>query len=382
MTKTSTARLNEEGIPGFDWDLYEDGWNGVSLQRNKRVKLNKTQQANHVVVYSHDRNAAKQLKAYFGSGEADDVIVKEHSRGDILPISDIRPLNENTAVVTVKGGASELIVDLNKENKFFNIIQTDNGQSVTKDQFVNYLKYPVFKEGVINMGLNVKVGTDKEKASIWDGYVVSLQREMIEQTTKPSKAYVAHVLSANQGGFVVEIQGAVKAFLPYSLISTLKSDVATYQEKYLDNDIEVMVESYNPVYKTFVVSRVKYLEYNKPAILNQLIEKLNQNPNMTVEATITNATDFGVFVVVDEYITGMLHKTLVSDDLRQMMRDGTVPVGEKIDVYFHRIENEDNRIIFSDVALEERDAIIARREAEDEAEKAAIAAANGNTTKE
>jgi predicted RNA-binding protein with RPS1 domain len=291
-------------------------------------------------------------------------------------------LNATTAVVTVKGGASELIVDLNKETKFFNIIQTGNGQTVTKEQFVDYLKYPVFKEGVINMGLNVKVGTDKEKASIWDGYVVSLQQEMIEQTTKPSKAYIAHVISANQGGFVVEIQGAVKAFLPYSLISTLKSEVSVYQEKYLDKDIEVMVESYNPVYKTFVVSRVKYLEFSKPAILNQLIEKLNENPNMSVEATITNATDFGVFVVVDEYITGMLHKTLVSDDLRQMMRDGKVPVGEKLDVYFHRIETEDNRIIFSDVALEDRDVIIARREAEDEAEKAAIAAANENTTKE
>ena len=35
------AALGNEGASGFDWEAYEDGWNGTGLKENKRVKTKK-----------------------------------------------------------------------------------------------------------------------------------------------------------------------------------------------------------------------------------------------------------------------------------------------------------------------------------------------------
>lgn len=366
MAKTNYPHLGNEGAPGFDWDLYDDGWNGKSLKRNSRVKLKKSQEANNVVVYSHERYAAKMMKAYFRDNTP--VSPKEHVKGDVLDISDIRIMNDGTALATVRGGAVDIAVDLDKEQRFFNNIQMGD-KMMDKEGFIQCVNIPEVKKAILGMNLSVKVGADREKASLWDGFVASLQKEMMEQITQNNKAYMAHVIEYNDFGLIVEIFGAVRAFLPGSHISTLNLNVPDFSG-FVGQDIQVMVESYNALRKSFVVSHSKFIKYTYQTHMSQLIESLNENPDMMVTGTITNVTDFGVFVVVDEYISGMLHKTLVSDDLRQAMREGTVSVGEKINIFYHRIDTENNRVIFSDVPLADRDAIIARREAEDAAEKA------------
>ena len=70
----------------------------------------------------------------------------------------------------------------------------------------------------------------------------------------------------------------------------------------------------------------------------------------------------------------MLHKSLVSDTTREAMRQNSIKPGTEFNVYIHKIEN--NRVILSDVPSDERDAVIAKRELEDEQEKAARAAVN------
>lgn len=370
MAKTNYPHLGNEGAPGFDWDLYADGWNGKTLKANPRIKLKKSQRANNVKVYSHERYAPKAMKEYFRNNIP--VSPKEHVKGDILDIQDIRILNNGTALATVAGGATDITIDLDKEQRFFNNLSLGDF-IIDKQGFIDCINTPEVKSAILGMDLSVKVGTDKEKASLWDGFVASLNKEMLEQVTANSKAYMAHVTGYNDFGLYVEISNAVRAFLPGSHISTLNLNVPDFSG-FVDQDIQVMVESYNADRKSFVVSHSKFINYTRQAHMAKLIEELNQHPDKLVTATITNATDFGVFVVVDEYVSGMLHKTLVSDELRQMMREGTVPVGEKINIYYHRIDTEADRIIFSDVALADRDAIIARREAEDEAEKAAAAA--------
>lgn len=373
MAKTNYPHLGNEGAPGFDWDMYTDGWNGTSLKANSRIKLKKSQLANSIKVYSHERYATKAMKEYFR--DTTPISPKEHIRGDVLNIQDIRILNNGMALATVAGGAVDIAIDLDKEQRFFNNLSL-GGNVIDKQGFINCINTPEVKTAILGMDLSVKVGADKEKASLWDGFVASLNKEMLEQITANSKAYVAHVTGYNDFGLYVEISNAVRAFLPGSHISTLTLNVPDFS-CFIGQDIQVMVESYNANRKSFVVSHTKFINYTSQGHITALIDELNQNPDKVVTGTITNATDFGVFVVVDEYISGMLHKTLVSDELRQMMREGTVPIGEKINVYYHRIDSEANRIIFSDVALAERDTVIARREAEDEAEKAAIAAAQG-----
>ena len=145
-----------------------------------------------------------------------------------------------------------------------------------------------------------------------------------------------------------------------------KNRVTDY-ESMVGQSLEVMVESYDKNIG-FVVSRKKYLNTILPIKLKELAKQLKKNQDMVFTGHVTDYTPYGVFVEIDEFITGMMHKSLVSDETREAMRNNAIKPGDEYKVYIHKIEN--NRVILSDVPSSERDAVIARREAEDEAEKA------------
>ena len=368
------SHLGNEGMPGFDWSMYEDGWNGKSLKVNKKVKLKKAQIANNTIVYCREKYATKALKEYCKENVP---VSKEINNGDILKITNLEPMTNGMVLATVANGANNIIIDLDKEAKFMNNIQMGD-EKMTKDTFLQCLAHPEIKQQIISMDLSAKVGQDKEKASIWDGFVANLNREMVEQITKNTQAYIANVVGFNTGGLIVEISNAVSAFLPGSHLAINRLDVEDFSQ-FVGQSFEVMVESYRPGWG-FIVSRKKYIQHILPTQLTKLAQFLEKNPDHAFTGKVTGTTKYGVFVQIDEFITGMLHKSLVSDEIREKMRNPELgEIGPEIQVYVHRIE--ENRVIFSDVCLAERDAIIAKREAEDEAEKAELAAANGETPK-
>ena len=298
---------------------------------------------------------------------------KDVKKGGMVAISDIRVIDDNTIMATVGGGASNLIVDLNKEGRFFSQFSCGD-EIMNKQSFVTSLKEnPKFKHQVLSMDLTAKVGTDTERGSIWDGYVEKMADELKEQITKNNKAYYAEILSTNGGGFVVEVAGTIRAFMPGSMAASNR--ISDY-DSYIGKTLEVMVESWNPKYG-FVVSRKKYLNKIRPIKLKPIEDTLKSAPDTVYTGKVTGSNQFGVFVELNEFVTGMLHKTLVSDSLRQAMRDGTVESGSDITVYVHKIEN--GRVILSDVNTAERPAIIAKREAEDNAEKSEHIAQKNNS---
>lgn len=365
ITFSKYADFGNVGNSDFNWSLYEDGWNGKSLKRNKKVKTDKK---NKEVIYCHD-DYAQDLYNKFSGIKVENV--KDVKKGGTVGINDLTVLNPNTIMASVGGGANSIIIDLNKESRFFQQFTYDN-EVMNKESFVNAIQTnPEFKQQILSMELLAKVGTDTEKASIWDGYVDKMTIELKEQIKLGNKAYYAKILSTNNGGFVCEVAGTIRAFMPGSMAASNR--IADY-ESYVGKTLEVMVDSWTPKYG-FVVSRKRYLNKVRPFRLQPIAETLKNAPDTVYTGRVTGTTPFGVFVELDEFITGMLHKTLVSDELRDMMRqemnnpgsvDALTP-GSEIKVYVHKIEN--NRVIFSDVISAERPAVIAKREAEDNQEK-------------
>jgi predicted RNA-binding protein with RPS1 domain len=336
---------------------YENGWNGKTLRINKSFKTDKNDK-----VYCHDANAEITYKMY---SSAHVVGTKELVKNSLVSISDINIMNNDndTIILTINGGSNNVIVDLNKEQRFLN--QFSMGETkMSKDMFINAIKNPMFKKEILNMNLLAKITPgDVEKASIWDGYVESLTREMKQQITANNKAYFATILSTNKGGFVVDIMNTIKAFMPGSMAAANR---LTDFERLVGKKFEVMIESWDPNYG-FVVSRKKFLRTMLPSKLNELNNKLMDNVDTLFTGHVTGTTPFGVFVELDEFITGMLHKTLVRDETREAMRNNEIVPGTEVQVYVHKIEG--NRVILSDVPSDERDVVIARREAEEELEK-------------
>jgi len=349
------APLVNPSLDEFDWSPYEDGWTGSGSNTNHRVNTKDSDR-----VYCHDSYAAELYDKMNGVKVAGN---KEINKNTLVHISDFQVIDENTLLLTINDGANNVIVDLNKEDKFFSQFTYSNGtaepQTMTKHTFAEALSIPEFKKNLLSMDLTAKVGNNIEKASIWDGYVENLTNEMKEQITKRNKAYYAKILSTNRGGFVVEIMDTIKAFMPGSMAAANR---VTDFESMVGTTLEAMVESWDPAIG-FVVSRKKFIRTMIPVKIQEMKEKLKENKDAVFTGHVTGTTEFGIFVELDDFITGMLHKTLVRDETREAMRLKTINPGEEVQVYIHKIEG--SRVILSDVPSEERDAVIARREAEE-----------------
>lgn len=347
----------------FDWSQYEDGWNGSTLKVNKSVKTGDK----HIKVYSHESYAENLFKQYNKSVAP---VSKEIQKDTLVKISDFAIRKDNTILASINGGANDIVIDLNKEQKFLNTMMLD-GQTATKESFLQCLKDPEIRKEIVQMGLTAKVGSDIGKASIWDGYVENLSNEMKEQITKKTNAYTAKIVSSNNGGFVVEVANAIKAFMPGSMAAANKlTDYAAL----IGQTMEVMVENFDPKLG-FIVSRKKYLQTILPMHMNNIAEIVKKNPEAAFSGKVTGSTPYGVFIELDDFghcLTGMIHKSLMSDALREKLRNNEVKPDDTIVFFVHKISREGKnlRLIFTDVPLAEREAVIARREAEDAAEKA------------
>lgn len=354
------AALGNEGAPGFNWEEFEDGWNGKSLKVNKKVKIDEN---SNDLVFSHEPYAQELYEKMNGVHVEN---VKDIKKGALLPISDLTVVDDNTMIASVGGGASNVMIDLNKESGFIRLVTVgDTNEHITKEQFTQAIAtMPEFKTKILSLDLCAKVGTDVEKGSIWDGYVEQMTKEFKEQIKLGTKAYWAEVLETNGGGFVVEVANAIRAFMPGSMAANNR--IEDY-ESLVGRRMEVMIESWTPRLG-FVVSRKKYIGKVRYDKLIPLQQDFKENPDKIYHTKVTGSTPFGVFVEMNEFINGMLHKTLVSDSLREAMRNGTVTPGTEIDVYIHRFA-EGGRVILSDVPASEREEVIKRREAEDNQEK-------------
>lgn len=353
--------IPSEGIEGFDWSAYSDGWNGSSLKKNSKVKTLKKKD----VVYSHDDYAKRVYSEQFNKVRVNGT--KEVKKDTLVTITDMQPMDNGMVLATINNGASNVIIDLDKENRYMAQLRDENGESITKETFLKYIQNEKVKSSLIGKGILAKVGTDTEKVSIWDAFVVDLKQKMIASIKKHNNAFVGKVISTNNGSFTVLLGDCVKCFMPGSLAA--KNRVTDYKSL-VGKTMEVMVESYDEK-NGFVVSRKSFVNKMTPVKMAEFKAMLEENKDVVLKGTVTGSKPYGVYIELDEFLTGMLHKSLVSDSLREAMRNGSVADGSTIDVYVDSIDGD--RIILSDVAPSERDAVKARRAAEDEAEKAVAA---------
>lgn len=349
----------------FDWSVY-DNWNGKSLKANAKVKSN-----GFSTVYCHESYAQEMYDKYMGNKTTEYVPTKELVKDSLVKITDLQVLKSGEIIATVNGGSNNIIIDLSKEARFLNTLTNDAGQPLSKEEFVHGLQVPTFKNALLAMDLVAKVGTKGEKASISDGYEQALSNEMKEQITKKSKAYWATIDATNTGGFEVTVANTIKAFMPGSMAAANR--IFDF-DALVGRRMEVMVENWDKRYG-FIVSRKKFIKTVLPMKLQNLLNEMGDDKDKVFRGRVTGHTKFGVFVQLDEFITGLIHKTLVSDDLQLRMKCGELEVGDMIDVYVNSVEND--RLILSDVKPAEQPALVARREAEEEAIKKAEAEARG-----
>ena len=112
----------------------------------------------------------------------------------------------------------------------------------------------------------------------------------LEEAFKNHEILSGKVAAVLNGGLSVLIDEA-KVFIPASLVSdTYERDLGKYQGE----TIEFVITEFNPKKRRIIGDRKQLIVAKKEAMKKELMEKIQVG--MTIEGTVKNITDFGVFI--------------------------------------------------------------------------------------
>lgn len=334
--QNSPVVITECGDPDFNWDLYKNGYNGVSLTINKDVKCNSHKER----VYSQEPYAQELYYLYMKKNPT--IQQKDFISGSVYMISDITPISDHEVSISMDNGMSD-IIDLIKEHTF--IHDYIGCQSI--EVFLNNIKDLDYKKALLANNIKVKVN-ENGRLSISEGVRSRIESEFAEEIRLNTckYAYNAVVKEINHGGYIVDIMG-LKCFLPGSLAAP---GIITDFETLMGKTIPVMPINYMPN-SGFVVSYKKYLNAILP---DKIKNELHIGKHVSVKVTGTSKN--GIFVIFkdnnDEYVfNGLVHRSVMSSDFENEFNRHMFNINDEFWAYIVAInEAEDGtyRIVLSD----------------------------------
>jgi len=288
----------------FDWDAYE---RSCPKYRRRNKKFN-----NGTVIYSDDPKTMELYELMIDSVENLRVPKpQEIIKGKITSVTG------RYAYVDI-GWREPASLDLHKEN----------------DEYLD-----LFVEGnEIDIILkNVDLG---KKVEIIEGSYSEVvkhlkYREIYENIGKPI-AFSAYVKELIHGGYFLDIQG-VEVFMPGSLGGVNK---LVNFESLLGKTIYVVPINYAKDKDYIVVSHRDYLQ----SLIPQTLEDVSAGDGKT--GFITGTTKFGIFCEFDQCLTGLIHKSDLDDETRELFEARSLKPGYEINFTVKEI-TRDKRIILT-----------------------------------
>lgn len=136
-----------------------------------------------------------------------------------------------------------------------------------------------------------------------------------------------------KGGYLALYKNEIECFIPGSHAA---ANVVHNFNDMLNKTLTVMVDNYDQANDLFILSYKKYVTHSMPT----MIENLEFNREYT--GTLTNKPyDFGVFVEIDGYFTGLVHQTEF-DDYETIKK--TLKTGDTLKVFVKDITSKGNQI--------------------------------------
>lgn len=258
-------------------------------------------------------------------------VTKDIKDGDLFRVIDFK-LSSKGEVEAVCENLVSLFFNASKEKKYLEMIGLD--ETTFNNWILSYSHKEYLKEKKVFILVENAL---TRKGSLYSAHLTTIVTEFKEQITNPTSAYIAKIISKNQGGFIVEVQG-IKAFLPGSLAAANK--ISNFED-FIGKEIYVMIEDYLQPSGIFVVSYKKYLDN----ILPSRLASLERNQKMS--GVITGTSKFGIFVEFEEIFTGLLHTAEMDDTTSEKFMNGRYSVGETMDVWLKDIK--DNKLILTQI---------------------------------
>ena len=229
---------------------------------------------------------------------------------------------------------------VSEEYAMVDIHSKEHGRIDLKKEDPGYVDYLQLGETITCVVKSAtETGRDSGIVLSFTDHVNNEKFNEILESVDQSTAFAAVVEDMIQdAGYWISIDG-IKAFLPGSLAGMNK--IINF-DSMLGKTIYVMPISYSKEKSSLVVSHKKYLELS---VLPEEYEKLKDSPREILKGTVTGTTSFGVFAEWGQCLTGMIYKSDLSDEYKNMFRDRKIKPGDEIEFKVKDMINEKKIIL-------------------------------------
>lgn len=304
MLKIKTVPDHED----FDWDLYSG-----RTKENLRVKKTR---GDNSKVYCKEPYAQELYD-----------ILNESSTKHI----EAPEIGQNLPGVITKVIGQYAEVDINwRESAYLDLKKED----------ASYVKY--LQEG-FPVEVSIKNIGDVRGFNILASYTDNIKKQKfneIKDSIGKPVAFIAKVVELIHGGYFLNIDG-IRVFMPGSLGGMNK---LVDFESLLGQEIYVMPITYSVEKDYIAVSHRKYLK----TLVSSEMDKLEVGQEF--DGFVTGTTKFGVFVEFNKCLTGMIHKSDLSDSMVDDFDNGHIRPGMSISGKIK--ERRDNRVVLTQNEIE------------------------------
>jgi len=325
LIEKNKIMITDEKNNDFDWDVLDN-----DTARRKRIPNVQIFEKYKDTVYNHQDYALGFYEELIKST----ITNKELEVGNAYKITDIAFIFDKELTVLLKGGI-ECLIDLNSEKSFIYSLGFESTET-----FIEYISTPTGREDFIRQEYYIVIDQYKphNRGSITKGQILKTKDEFFAQIKKPTSAYYGTILEKNRGGFLIDVQG-VTGFLPGSLAAT---NIVRDFDEMVGKKLPLMVEDYLQDSDTFVFSYKKYVKN----ILPQKIDELDTQERYV--GAVTGVMKFGIFIEFNEFFTGLLHTSKMSEECKNRFKNGEFKAGDTVNIWIQEIA-ADKKIILTDI---------------------------------
>lgn len=212
-------------------------------------------------------------------------------------------LEESLKVVRAGEVIEGTVIEVKEDQIILNIGYKADG-IITRAEYTNTANVDL--RTVVSVGDTMT--TKVLKVNDGDGYVSLTYKRLaaengkkrLEEAFNNKEVLKATVSQVTDGGLTVIVEEA-RVFIPASLVSDpFEKDLA----KYAGQEIEFVITEFNVAKRRIIGDRKQLIVAKKKALQEEVMSKIEVG--MTVEGTVKNVTDFGVFIDIGG-VDGLLH---------------------------------------------------------------------------
>ena len=172
-----------------------------------------------------------------------------------------------------------------------------------------------------------------------------LKKKEIEEKIRTGAPLVGRIKAKVKGGFIVDFEGAIAGFLPFSELTHRR---LTSPEDYLQigDEVRLSVLSYDPIQGKLKVS-LKALEKDP---WTEVLEKYPVDSRHV--GTVVEVKPFGAFVELEPGVEGLIPASEVSWQ-RGLKPQDVLSKGDRVEVVVLEVKPEERRMVLSLKRLEE-----------------------------